>query len=141
MNRPLFESVLVDHKHDGFIGTTAESVTWLSGYWAMPQWIRRGPQAYAFQPHRADAKSFIVTGTGLIDHAADQELYVASIHRYGFFASEGLEAGIGDEAERLRKMQQSPQHDGPGEALAHALCCSGVDGNLDAISPSWKAST
>lgn len=140
MNRPLFESTLAKHQLDGFIGTTAESVTWLSGYWAMPQWIRRGPQVYAFQPRRADAESFIVTGTGLVDHAADQELYVAAIHRYGFFAYEDLETGTGGEAERLRKMLQSPQHDGPGEALAHALRQSGVDGmrmgiEVDGLAP------
>jgi Xaa-Pro aminopeptidase len=128
MNLPNFEQVLAEQGLDGFVGTTAESVTWLSGYWAMPQWIRRGPQAYAFQPRRGDASSFIVTATGLLDHAAEQDLYVSMIHRYGFFAYEDFEGGTGPEAARLRRMLQAPQHDGPAEALAHALRQAGLAG-------------
>jgi Xaa-Pro dipeptidase len=126
MNRPFFEQVLKENRLDGYVGTTAESVTWLSGYWAMPQWIRRGPQAYAFQPRAGTAGSFIVTGTGLLDHAADQELYVAAIHRYGFFAYEDVEQGVGDEARRLRTMLDSPEHEGPAHALAYGLAAAGM---------------
>ena len=121
MNRPLFEQVLAEHRLDGYVGSTAESVTWLSGYWAMPQWIRRGPQAYAFQPRRAGAGSCIVTATGLLDHAADQALYVDAIHRYGFFAYEesGLPGAAADV--RLRALLQGAEHASPAAALAHAL--------------------
>lgn len=129
MNRPLFEEVLKEHRLDGYVATTAESVTWLSGYWAMPQWIRRGPQAYAFQPRKGDGESFIVTGTGLLDHAAEQDLYISAIHRYGFFAYESFEEGVGPEAQRLRAMLQAPQHDGPAEALAFALKQAGMGGS------------
>ncbi|WP_332815986.1 Xaa-Pro peptidase family protein [Ramlibacter sp.] len=128
MNRPLFEDVLRDNGLDGFVGTTAESVTWLSGYWAMPQWIRRGPQAYAFQPREAGGESFVVTGTGLLDHAADQDLYVRAFHRYGFFAYEDFAEGGGPEAVRLRKMLRGPEHESPAHALAQALRQAGMRG-------------
>lgn len=125
MNRPLFEHVLAEAGLDGLIGTTAESVTWLSGYWAMPQWIRRGPQVYAFQPRRGDCGSFIVTSTGLLDHAADQDLYVDAVHRYGFFAYEDHgDAGCAA-AGRLRALLQSTEHADPAGALAHALQSAG----------------
>lgn len=140
MNRPVFEQVLKENQLDGYVATTAESVTWLSGYWAMPQWIRRGPQAYAFQPLKGDAESFIVTGTGLLDHAAEQELYISAIHRYGFFSYESFEEGAGPEARLLRTMLQAPQHDGPAEALAAALKQSGLKGarvgiEVDGLAP------
>lgn len=128
MNRPLFEQVLKENRLDGFVGTTAESVTWLSGYWAMPQWIRRGPQAYAFQPRETNGGSFIVTGTGLLDHAADQGLYVSAVHRYGFFVYEEVAEGEGEEARRLRHLLDSPEHASPAHALAHGLRRAGMVG-------------
>ena len=129
MNRPLFEQVLADNRLDGFVGTTPESVTWLSGYWAMPQWIRRGPQAYAFQPRRSDAASFIVTSSGLLDQAADQDLYVDAVHFYGFFAYEdsGVEGAQADT--RLRELLQGKEHADPAQALVHALLQAGMSGS------------
>ncbi len=126
MNRPLFEQVLADNKLDGFLGTGPESVTWLSGYWAMPQWIRRGPQAYAFQPRCNDAASFVVTSKGLLDQAADQELYVDAVHFFGFFAYEDFAAAGAGTDDRLRQLLQGREHAGPAEALAHALQQAGL---------------
>ena len=126
MNRPLFEQVLSDNKLDGFLGTGPESVTWLSGYWAMPQWIRRGPQAYAFQPRRSDAGSFIVTSKGLLDQAADQDLYVNAVHYFGFFAYEDFGAQGAAADSRLRELLQGQEHAGPAEALGHALQNAGL---------------
>lgn len=126
MNRPLFEQVLTEHELDGYVGTTAESVTWLSGYWAMPQWIRRGPQTYAFQPRRGDAPSFVVTSSGLLDQAADQDLHVDAVHAYGFFAYEDFGAEGAQADARLRKLlEQAPQPD-PAAALAHAIGHAGL---------------
>ena len=31
---------------DALVATAPENVTYTSGYWALSQWIRRGPQAY-----------------------------------------------------------------------------------------------
>ena len=126
MNRPLFEQILSDNKLDGFLGTGPESVTWLSGYWAMPQWIRRGPQAYAFQPRRSDAGSFIVTSKGLLDQAADQKLYVDVVHYFGFFAYDDFGAQGAAADNRLRELLLGKEHVGPAEALAHALQSAGL---------------
>ena len=130
MNCPLFEEELTECRLDDFVGTTAESVTWLSGYWAMPRWIRRGAQAYAFQPLQAASESFIVTGTvtGLLDHAADLDLYVSNVHRYGFFGYEDLIKGVGEEAARLRKMLDSPEHESPAHRLTKPCCELGFGG-------------
>jgi Xaa-Pro dipeptidase len=140
MNRPLFEQVLADEKLDGFVGTTPESVTWLSGYWCMPQWIRRGPQAYAFQPRAAGAGSLLVTATGLLDHAADQALWVDAIHRYGFFAYEDSGAAGADSDTRLRALLRSEEHADPARALAAGLRQAGMEAGrvgieLDGLAP------
>ena len=35
---------------DAVVATSAENVTYTSGYWALSQWIRRGPQIYVLLP-------------------------------------------------------------------------------------------
>lgn len=39
------------------VGTTGENVTYTTGFWAMSQWIRRGPQAYGVYPARGHGGS------------------------------------------------------------------------------------
>ena len=74
---------------DAVIATGAENVTYLSGFWALPQWIRPGPQAYAVWP-RADAetRSSVITSSGTLDLIADQNVWAARVARYGEFAVE-----------------------------------------------------
>ncbi len=61
---------------DVVIGTAAENVTYLSGFWALPQWIRPGPQAYAIRCRndKNNANSSIITSSGTLDLLADQEV-------------------------------------------------------------------
>lgn len=130
LNRPRLHALLQERNWQGFLGTTAESVTYLSGHWAMPQWIRRGPQVYAFQPASDGMGSFVVTGTGLSDQAADQQLWVDSVHRYGQFFVEGLDGGslAGDTtSQRWKQLLQQQEHGDPVAALVHALRIAGVD--------------
>lgn len=130
LNRPRLRALLRERNWLGFLGTTAESVTYLSGHWAMPQWIRRGPQVYAFQPASDGTGSFVVTGTGLSDQAADQHLWVDSVHRYGQFFVEGLagDAAMPDtSSRRWQQFLRQQEHGDPVAALVHALRTAGVD--------------
>lgn len=128
LNKPRLRTLLRERDWLGFIGTTAESVTYLSGHYAMPQWIRRGPQVYAFQPRSDETGSFVVTGTGLSDQAADQELWVDDVHRYGRFFVEGPQAGLALDAtaERWARTLKQQEHADPVAALVHALRAAGV---------------
>lgn len=128
LNKPRLRTLLRERNWLGLLGTTAESVTYLSGHWAMPQWIRRGPQVYAFQPVSDEAGSFVVTGTGLSDQAADQRLWVDSVHRYGQFFVEGVQDDrmVDTTSRRWKQMLQEKEHTDPVAALAHALGAAGV---------------
>lgn len=128
LNKPRLRHLLRERGWLGFVGTTAESVTYLSGYWAMSQWIRRGPQVYAFQGMSGDLGSFVVTGTGLTDQAADQRLWVDVVHRYGDFFVEGAAGTAEHDVTEARWAQhlQAPQHGDPIAAMIHALREAGV---------------
>ena len=67
---------------DAVIGTLPENVTYLTGFWAMTQWVRRGPQTYAFQPARGKGKAAIATSSGLLDLASDPDVWVSDVRRF-----------------------------------------------------------
>jgi Xaa-Pro aminopeptidase len=72
-------------KLDALVATSPENVTYSSGYWALSQWIRRGPQSYVVLPAADLAASCIVASTSLLDLLADQEVWVKNVRRYGYF--------------------------------------------------------
>lgn len=70
---------------DAIVATMPENVTYSSGFWAMSQWIRRGPQAYVLTPAEGKGEAVVIASTGLIDLAADPEVWVKDISRFGRF--------------------------------------------------------
>lgn len=73
---------------DALIATSPENVTYASGYWALSQWIRRGPQTYVVLLAPDLAASHLIAATSLLDLLADQDVWVENIHRFGQFAAE-----------------------------------------------------
>ncbi len=70
---------------DAIVATMPENVTYSSGFWAMSQWIRRGPQAYVLTPAQGKGEPAVIASSGLIDLAADPEVWVKDILRFGKF--------------------------------------------------------
>jgi Xaa-Pro aminopeptidase len=62
-----------------------ENVTYASGFWAMSQWIRRGPQAYVLTPAEGGGEPVVIASTGLVDLVADGDVWVKDILRFGGF--------------------------------------------------------
>ena len=94
-NIPRLKELMNRDKLDAVIATCPENVTYLSGFWAMSQWVRRGPQAYVLFP--SEAQPCIIANSGILDLVPDQDPWVTEIRRYGFFqidvdASAGLDA-------------------------------------------------
>lgn len=125
-NLARLRDVMREQKLDAIVGTCAENVTYLSGFWAMSQWVRRGPQAYVM--HTADAQpGAIVANSGVVDLIADQELWVDDIRRYGFFQVDvDNTAVLGKEDVRQQDLFQTPAYKGPVEALCAALADRGL---------------
>jgi Xaa-Pro aminopeptidase len=70
---------------DAIVATMPENVTYASGFWAMSQWIRRGPQAYVLTPGPGRGEPAVIASTGLIDLVADADVWVKDIRRFGKF--------------------------------------------------------
>ena len=96
-NIPRLKELMSRDKLDAVIATCPENVTYLSGFWAMSQWVRRGPQAYVLFPREAQ-EPCIIANSGILDLVPDQDPWVTEIRRYGYFQvdvdpSAGLDAG------------------------------------------------
>lgn len=123
LNMPRLERNMDAHGFDAVVATSAENVTYLSGFWAMPQWIRPGPQAYAIWPrHNVTSKASVVTSSGTLDLLADQDVWAARVARYGDFAVD-VAAGVHDDRASLRlaEFQDLPDHANAIEALTSEL--------------------
>jgi Xaa-Pro dipeptidase len=106
-------------KFDAVIGTSPENVLYLAGYWAMSQWVRRGPQAYAVMP--LEGQPAIVTSSGLVDLVADQGVS-CDVYRYSSFTvdyADGIALNPTDQ--RQRDIFATTEYGGAVEALVSAL--------------------
>jgi Xaa-Pro aminopeptidase len=115
------QDLMKQEGYDAVIATCAENVTYLSGFWAMSQWVRRGPQAYVLFPK--DGKgSCVVANSGILDLVADQDIWIKDIRRYGYFQMDVDGSATLDATDRTQKeLFESKAHKGPVEALVAAI--------------------
>ncbi|MDC7789012.1 Xaa-Pro peptidase family protein [Rhodoplanes sp. TEM] len=104
------------------VATAPENVTYSSGYWAMSQWIRRGPQAYVLLPAPGRGDPCIVASTGVVELIADQDVWVDEVYRYGHFVVERA-AGVALDAcdTKIAALLALPEHADAVAALVQAL--------------------
>jgi Xaa-Pro aminopeptidase len=115
------QDLMKQEGYDAVIATCAENVTYLSGFWAMSQWVRRGPQAYVLFPK--DGKgSCVVANSGILDLVADQDIWIKDIRRYGYFQMDVDGSATLDATDRTQKeLFESKAYKGPVEALVAAI--------------------
>lgn len=130
MNTPRLQARMKAEGMDAIVATAPENVTYTSGFWAMSQWIRRGPQAYVLTPAEGKGEQAIVASTGTLDLIADQDVQVQDIRRYGYFAIES-DALCVDHDERDQRVSRWLEREDPGDAVA-ALVSAIKDRGLDA---------
>jgi|SRR6185437_2979150 len=113
---------LMKHERfDAVIATCPENVTYLSGFWAMSQWVRRGPQAYVLFP-MDDEQACVVANSGILDLVADHDIWIKEIRRYGYFQLDVDQSATLDSADRIQKqLFDSQPYKGPVEALVTAI--------------------
>ena len=86
-NIPRLQDLMKRDNLDAVIATCPENVTYLSGFWAMSQWVRRGPQAYVLFPGKSE-RPCIIANSGILDLVPDQQPWITEIRRYGYFIEE-----------------------------------------------------
>ncbi|QPC95573.1 Xaa-Pro peptidase family protein [Mesorhizobium sp. INR15] len=109
LNEPRLRQRMADAGLDAVVATAPENVTYMSGFWALPQWIRRGPQAYVVWPASDRGTPEIITSTSTLDLVADQDVGTARVRRFGEFHAElgpdAVDDAVGQEHLRLRRLQ------------------------------------
>ncbi|MBA5775540.1 aminopeptidase P family protein [Stappia sp. F7233] len=127
LNKDRLHARMVELQLDAVVATTPENVTYMSGFWAMPQWIRRGPQAYVVWPSPGKGEPEIVTSTATLDLVADQQIWVERVRRYGAFHVDGHPDDAKDPvSQRLLELQEALNHSDALSALVAALTDAGL---------------
>jgi Xaa-Pro dipeptidase len=85
LNAERLYTAMDEHGLDAIVATSPENVTYCSGYWALSQWIRRGPQTYVVWPARGKGTPRIIASASLLDLIADQEVSVEEVSKFGSF--------------------------------------------------------
>jgi Xaa-Pro aminopeptidase len=112
---------------DAVIATCPENVTYLSGFWAMSQWVRRGPQAYVLFP-RDEQPPCLVINSGILDLVPDQQPWVTEIRRYGYFQIDVNTTAKLDEAEQVQhRLFSTKAYQDPVQALVAAIKDKGLE--------------
>lgn len=120
INKNRLLDVLRAERLDAIVGTSPENVLYLGNYWAMSQWVRRGPQAYALVA-ADNQQPVVVTNSALLDLVADQNI-AADIRRYSYFKTDFDDSAQLSAADlRQKKLFETEAYKGPIEALAAAI--------------------
>ncbi|MEM5346101.1 Xaa-Pro peptidase family protein [Paraburkholderia azotifigens] len=120
LNIERLNEMMARHGLDAIVATLPENVTYSSGYWALSQWVRRGPQSYVLIPAPGRGDPAIIATTSLLDQLADQDdVWISKVYRYGFFSVEQT-SGVTLDAldQRQLELYQLRDH---GTAI-NALC-------------------
>lgn len=109
------------------IATCPENVTYSSGFWAMSQWVRRGPQAYVLHPGNGES-ACIIANSGILDLIPDQQdVWVKEIRRYGYFQCDVDSSATLDTADRMQQeLFAATAYKDSVEALVAAMKDKGV---------------
>jgi Xaa-Pro aminopeptidase len=132
---------------DAVIATSPENVTYMSGYWALSQWIRRGPQTYVVWPAPGRGEPHVIANAALLDLLADQDVSVGKVARFGRFFVEAAGDHALDEHERRQlALYRLEDHGSAKRALGAVLSELGLNRGRIAIDegglpPSMRAAT
>jgi len=122
LNETRLNSVMAAHGLDALIATSPENVTYTSGYWALSQWIRRGPQSYVYLPAPGKGTRRIVASATLLDLLADQDINVADVTTFGsFFVDTDPDSALNRCDQRQTDLYAQDRYESAKEALAALL--------------------
>jgi Xaa-Pro aminopeptidase len=113
---------------DAIVATMPENVTYSSGFWAMSQWIRRGPQAYVLTPAEGRGEPAVIASTGLIDLVTDDQVWVKDIRRYGkFIVDRTPDVMLAPQDRRIERLLAQPEDGDAVACLVQAIRDRGLE--------------
>lgn len=127
VHKDRLHSFMAEKKLNAIVATTPENVTYLSGFWALPQWIRRGPQAYVVWPAPGQGEAELVTSTATLDLVADQQITIERVRRFGEFHIDYHSGAATDPLSRRHLvLRKEPDHGDALSALVAAINEAGL---------------
>lgn len=127
LNEERLHAQMAHLRLDGIIATSPENVTYLSGFWALPQWIRRGPQAYVLWVESGVGEPEVIASTATLDLVADQNVWIKQVRRYGaFHIDHNGDAATDPVSRRHLELQAQPDHGDALSALVAAVTEAGL---------------
>jgi Xaa-Pro aminopeptidase len=127
MNSTRLFAGMKNQRLDAIVATMPENVTYSSGFWAMSQWIRRGPQAYVLTPAEGNGEPVVIASSGLIDLAADPDVWVKDIARFGNFVIDRTpEVGLDAHDSRIEELMARGDDGDAVWALVKAIKARGL---------------
>lgn len=128
LNDERLRAALSKHGLDAVIAAAPENVLYTSGFWCLPQWIRRGPQAFVVLTGE-QREPVVITGTSTLDLLADQAV-AARVRRFGSFTVDRHSATTLDAVSSRQADLQSLPDDGSAiDALIVELRAAGLTGS------------
>ena len=112
---------------DAVVATAPENVTYASGYWAMSQWLRRGPQTYVLVAGDNLAASTIIASTTLLDLVADQDIWIDRIRRFGYFQVDRIDGPLNAVDRHQAELYGLSDDKDPLDALCVAIREAGLE--------------
>lgn len=127
LNKARLHARMAELQLDAVVASAPENVTYMSGFWALPQWIRRGPQAYVVWPAPGRGEAEIITSTATLDLVADQAVWVKRVRRYGAFHIDRHGDAAKDPVSRQQlELHEQADHGDALTALVTALSDAGL---------------
>jgi Xaa-Pro aminopeptidase len=127
LNKSRLSDVMRAERVDAVVATSSENVTYTSGYWALSQWIRRGPQIYVLLPASDLDASEIIASTTLLDQIADQDdIWIRNVRRYGYFQVDRSNAPLDALDQRQADLYALADDGNALDALVNAITSAGL---------------
>lgn len=134
LNQERLHALMAAEGLDAVVATSPENVTYMSGYWAMSQWIRRGPQTYVVWPAPGRGEPCVIAHSGLLDLFADQNVWISDVRRFGSFVVDRQAGADLSPAERRQAaLFTLPDEGTAGDALERALAALDLAGGRIAL--------
>jgi Xaa-Pro dipeptidase len=134
LNKLRLAEIMRAERVEAVVATSSENVTYSSGYWALSQWIRRGPQIYVLLPAADLNASEIIASTTLLDQIADQEdVWIRNVRRYGYFQVDRSNAPLDALDQRQAELYALADDGNALDALVKAITSAGLSKSRIAI--------
>ena len=124
---------------DAVVAASPENVTYVSEYWGLSHWARRGTQVYAVAWNEPSRSVDLIVPAALADLVTDEIAQGARVHVYGNFVLEANDASMSMHERRLLELSSAAGNAPGGPELLLAVLRARAGGGRIAVERSGLA--